>query len=161
MPRAVFTRRHHSQKRQTVKVTLWVKPLVKAELERRAEREGLSLSATGAAFLEKALQADIDMQYGTLLQPVIVRAIATHLRSYSTRIAVLLVRSVFASEQTRSLTTNVLGRQQGVTQQVLEDILNRSSQTARRNITRLSPQLTELLKEIEQWMRVEEEQQDA
>jgi hypothetical protein len=161
MPHAVFQKRHHSQKRQTVKVTLWVKPIVKAELQRKAEREGLSLSATGAAFLEKALQSDIDMQYGTLLQPIIEKAIATHMRSYSTRIAMLLVRSVFTSEQTRSLSANILGRQPGVTQQVLEDILNRSSQTAKRNITRITPQLTELLKEIEQWIRVEGEQQDA
>src|SRR5258708_1900179 len=36
--------------RKTVKVTLWVKPGVKAELERIAEMEGISVSATGAAF---------------------------------------------------------------------------------------------------------------
>lgn len=161
MPHAVFPKRHHSQKRQTVKVTVWVKPVVKAELQRRAEREGLSLSATGAAFLERALQADIDMQYGSLLQPVIEKAIATHMRSYSTRIAVLLVRSIFASEQTRSLAANILGRQPGVSQPVLEDILNRSSQTAKRNITRITPQLTELLTEIEQWMHVERDTQNA
>jgi hypothetical protein len=161
MPHAVFQKRNHSQKRKTVKVTLWVKPLVKAELERRAEQAGLSLSATGAAFLEKALQADIDMQYGTLLRPVIEKAIATHMRSYSSRIAMLLVRSVFASEQTRSLSANILGRQPGVTQQVLEDILNRSSLTAKRNITRITPQLAELLTEVEQWIQQGGEKQNA
>src|SRR6266702_2414673 len=41
-------------KRNTVQVTLWVKPVVKAELQRLAERDGLSVSATGGAFLEKA-----------------------------------------------------------------------------------------------------------
>ena len=161
MPQAVFQSPKAQKRRQTVKVTLWVKPLVKAELKRRAEQAGLSLSATGAAFLEKAVQSDIDMQYGTLLQPVIERAIATHMRSYSTRLAVLLVRSVFASEQTRSLAANILGRQPGVSQPVLEDILNRSSQTAKRNITRVTPQLAELLTEIERWMRVAGEKQHA
>lgn len=159
MPQAVFQSSKRQKRRQRVKITVWVKPVVKAELQRRAEREGLSLSATGAAFLEKAIQADVDMQYGTLLRPVIEKAITTHMRSYSTRIAVLLVRSLFASEQTRSLTANILGRQPGVSQPVLEDILNRSSQTAKRNITRITPQLAELLTEVEQWIRKEGEKQ--
>jgi hypothetical protein len=35
----------HTPKRKTVHLTLWVKPLVKSELQRIAERDGLSLSA--------------------------------------------------------------------------------------------------------------------
>src|SRR5947207_574360 len=50
-------------KRKTVHLTLWVKPVVKAELERIAEQEGVSVSRAGGALLEKALQANIDMQY--------------------------------------------------------------------------------------------------
>src|SRR5438093_12815675 len=38
-------------KRKTVHLTLWVKPVVKAELERRAASEGVSISAIGAALL--------------------------------------------------------------------------------------------------------------
>jgi hypothetical protein len=139
-------------KRKTVHLTLWVKPVVKAELERIAEREGLSVSATGAAFLEQALQQNIDLQYSALLQPIIEQAIRKHMRSYSSRIAVLLVRSLFESSQTRSLATNILGRHPGVTQPILEEILNGSSHAAKRNITRITPQLADLLKEVEQWM---------
>ena len=62
-------------KRKTVHLTLWVKPVVKAELERIAEREGVSVSKAGGALLEQALQAHIDMQYGALLQPIIEQAI--------------------------------------------------------------------------------------
>src|SRR6059058_3274355 len=59
-PQEMNSNRHRSQnrptaKRKTVHLTLWVKPVVKAELERIAESEGLSISATGAAFLERAL----------------------------------------------------------------------------------------------------------
>jgi hypothetical protein len=150
-------RSQNTPKRRTTQLILWVKPLVKAEIQRRAEREGLSLSATGAAFLEQALQQHIDLQYGALLQPIIEQAIRQQMRSYSTRIAVLLVRSLFASEQTRSLATNILGRQPGVSQPVLEEILNGSSQTAKRNITRITPQLADLLKEVEQWLQEGEE----
>ena len=54
-------------KRKTVHLTLWVKPVVKSELQRRAAEEGISVSAVGGAFLESALQANIDMHYGALL----------------------------------------------------------------------------------------------
>ncbi len=148
-------------KRKTVHLTLWVKPVVKAELKRVAENEGISLSATGGSFLERAMQANVDMQYGTLLKPIIEQEIRKQMRSYSTRLAVLLVRVAFASEQTRSLVTNILGRQAGVNQPVLEEILNGSSNTAKRNITRLTPQLSELVKEIEKWMEKEGEQTNA
>jgi len=139
-------------KRKTVKLTLWVKPVVKAELERIAESEGISVSRAGAAFLEQAIQQDIHTQYGALIDPIIEKAIAKHMRSYSNRIAILLVRSLFASEQTRSLATNILGRQPGVSQPVLEEILNGSSNAAKRNITRVTPQLQELLEAVERWI---------
>src|SRR5438067_13808640 len=72
-----------SAKRKTVHLTLWVKPVVKSELERIAESEGLSVSATGAAFLEHALQQDIHTQHGALLESIINKAIAKQMRSYS------------------------------------------------------------------------------
>ncbi len=155
------TQNRPTPKRKTVHLTLWVKPVVKAELERIAEREGLSVSRAGGAFLEKAVQQHVDMHYGALLEPIIERAIRQHMRSYSTRIAVLLVRSCFASEQTRGLVTNILGRQSGVTPKELTDILDGSSNTAKRNITRLTPQLADLIKEVEQWIQQEGEKTHA
>ena len=114
------------------------------------------MSATGAAFLEKALQANVDMQYSSLLQPIIESAIRKQMRSISTRLAWLLVRVAFDSGQTRSLVTNILGRQQGVTPEVLKTILDNSSKTAKGNITRKTPQLIELIEAVEHWMSAEE-----
>jgi hypothetical protein len=142
-------------KRKTVQLTLWVKPIVIAELKRIAASEGLSVSATGAAILEKAMQTNLDMQYGALLQPIIREAIANQMRSMSTRLAFLLVRVAFASEQTRSLVTNVLGRQQGVTPAVLNDILDSSSKAAKGKITYRTPQLEDLIAEVERWFQEE------
>jgi hypothetical protein len=48
-------------KRRTVQLTLWTNPIVKAEIQRIAKREGVSDSAVGAAFLEKALQQNADL----------------------------------------------------------------------------------------------------
>jgi hypothetical protein len=142
--------------RKTVHLTLWVKPVVKAELERIAEREGVSVSRAGGALLEQALQQHIDMQYGALLQPIIEQAIAKHMRGISTRLAWLLVRVAFDAGQTRSLVTNLLGRQPGISEAELTNILDGSSKTAKGNITRKTPQLTELMEAVEHWLLAEE-----
>ena len=139
-------------KRQTVKLTTWVKPGVKAELQRIASAEGLSLSRTGAAALEEWLAGRLQVQYAGILQPIIEQAIAKHMRAYSSRIAMLLVRSMFTSEQTRALVTNILTRQQGINQSVLEEILTGTSNTAKRNIKQITPQLANLIAEVEQWL---------
>jgi hypothetical protein len=143
-------------KRKTVHLTLWVKPIVKAELQRLAEREGISVSAAGGAMLEKALQTNLDMQYGALLQPIIREAITKQMRGISSRLAFLLVRVAFASEQTRSLATNILGRQPGMTADVLNEILDRSSQAAKGKITQNSPQLEDLITQVEKWLSIQD-----
>ena len=58
-----------STKRKTVHVTLWMKPEIKAELKRLARLNGLSVSQTGGAFLEKALRQNLHEQHAALLQP--------------------------------------------------------------------------------------------
>ena len=143
-------------KRKTVHLTLWVKPVVKTELQRRAEREGVSVSATGGAFLEQALQQHIDMHYGALLQPIIEQAIRKHMRGMSTRLAWLLVRVAFDGGQTRSIVTNILSRQPGVTTDMLKHLLDSSSKTAKGNITRRTPQIAELMEAVEHWIVAEE-----
>ncbi len=143
---------HSTAKRQTVHFTLWVKPSVKAELQRIAQAEGLSASRTAATALEEWLARRSHVQHRGIFQPMIEQAIAREMRAYSSRIAMLLVRSMYASEQSRALATNILARQPGVTQQVLDHILDGTSDTAKRNITRMTPQLASLITEIEQWL---------
>ena len=50
----------------TVKVTLWVKPAVKAELTRLAGMDGLTVSKTGATFLEEAIHQKLHIQHAVL-----------------------------------------------------------------------------------------------
>src|SRR5205823_5342581 len=112
-PKAVYTQspqQRMRRQRKDVQLNLWVRPGVKAELQRVAKREGLSVSAAGEALLENALHQDIHTQHGALLDTIIDTAIGKHMRAYSNRLAVLLVRSLFASEQTRSFAVNILGR---------------------------------------------------
>jgi hypothetical protein len=140
-------------KRRTVQLTLWTNPIVKAEIQRIAKRERLSVSAVGAAFLEKALQQNADLEYGALLRPIIENAIQANLQTMSTRLALLLVRVAFASEQTRSLVTNILKRQPGLSPEALDDILDRSAEAAKSKITKKTPQLEELIAEVRDWLQ--------
>lgn len=135
-----------------------MKPIVKAELQRVAKKEGISVSAAGGAFLEKALQQCVDMHYSPLLKPIIEQAITKHMRAINTRLAWLLVRVALDTGQTRSLVTNILGRQPGVTPEVLKTLLEMSEKTTKGNITRRTPQIVELIEAVEKWMVAEEEE---
>jgi hypothetical protein len=115
------------------------------------------MSRAGGALLSRALQQNIDMRYSSFLTPVIETAIKKEIRSFSNRIAMLLARTLFASEQTRSLTTNILGRQPGVNEELLKHILTMSQKAAKGNLSRkTSP---ELIAAIEQWLFFPDEEE--
>ncbi len=147
-------------KRKTVQLVLWVKPVVKAELQRIASQEGLSVSSTGAAFLEKSLQQNLHSQHTMLLDTVIEKAIGKHMRSYSNRLAVLLVRSLVTSDVVLSIVTNILGRHPGMTQKDLAKILTASDNKARANITRITPQLKTFIEAVQREFMEEVRQND-
>src|SRR2546423_2864702 len=139
-------------KRQTVKLTLWVKPAVKHELQRIAGAEGLKVSRTGAGALEEWLARRSHIQHAGIFQPMIEQAIAKGMRAYSSRIALLLVRSLYASEQTRAITYNILRRQPGMTDEQLDAITDGSKNAAKRNIGQVSPELAPIMQQLEQWL---------
>jgi hypothetical protein len=68
------------------------------------------MSATGAALLEAAIRQKLNIQHGVLLQPIIKTAMQEAMQGISNRLAFLLARTAFSSEQTRSLATNILDR---------------------------------------------------
>jgi hypothetical protein len=147
-------------KHKTVHLTLHVDPIVKRELQRLAKQEGLTVSKIGAAYLKQALQNNVDMHYSQLLTPIIEAAIDKRMRSRDARLAWLLVRVAFDTGQTKSLVTNILGRQQGMTEDILKNILAMSQRTAKGNITRKTPQLDELMEAVEKWLNAEDEKQE-
>src|SRR3712207_5694862 len=99
------------------------------------------------------------MQYSALLQPVIEQSIRKEMRGISTRLAWLLVRVAFDAGQTRSLVTNILGRQPGVTPDMLKTILEHSGKAAKGNITRRTPQIADLIAAVEQWLTADGDEQ--
>jgi hypothetical protein len=143
------------------KLTLWIDPIVKAEVQRRATREGLSESEAGAALLKKGIQVDVDMSYGALLTPVFENVLRRYMAARDNRMASLLVRACIAIEQTRGVAVNILGRQPAKSQNVLRphvlnEILDESLKDAKKKITNRSPELKELIKELHRWIVDEE-----
>jgi hypothetical protein len=144
-----------------VPVQFWVKPIVKAELARMAAIDGLSLSATGAALLEEIIRQKLHVQQAATLETALAKSIAKANRSLATRLAWLLVRIAFDTGQTRVLTTNILGRQEGMTEENLKEILATADKRTKANLTRRTPQLTELMRSVEAWLLTEEEAGDG
>jgi len=153
MQHAIYKTPTHTKNRKTVKVTLWVKPAVKAELERLAGMDGLSVSKTGATFLEEAIHQKLHIQHALLLQPIIEQTVRKELRTFGNRLVFFLMRIAFASEQARILITNVLDRilrREGVREPTFTSLVDQSNKMARRNIIHKSPQLQTLLDEWEE-----------
>jgi hypothetical protein len=74
------------------------------------------------------------------------------MQGISNRLAFLLARTAFSSEQTRFIATNILGRQDGMTEETLKTILAMTKRTAQGNLTRRNPELEELIAAIKQWL---------
>jgi hypothetical protein len=127
------------------------------QLEAQEGKGEVSLSSVGGAFLERGLQQNVDMQYGALLGPIIEHAIDRRMRARDNRLVALLVRIAFETGQIRGIVTNNLAIQPGVTEDIIQTVLTNSEKEAKKNITRKTPQITEMLEELSQWMSVEEE----
>jgi hypothetical protein len=157
------TQNHPTNKRKTVPLTLWVKPFIKAEVQRLVEleqhqgKEDVSLSSVGGAFLERGIQQNVDMKYGALLGPIIENAIDRRMRARDNRLVALLVRIAFETGQIRGIVTNTLAVQPGINEGIIQTVLTKSEEEAKKNITRKTPQITEMLEDLSKWMTVEEE----
>jgi hypothetical protein len=145
-----------------VQLSIWVKPIVKAEIQRlvdQGQKEGndkITASSVAAALLEKAVQGHIDMQYGALLEPVFQNLFDRRMAARDNRLALLLVRNYLVAEQTRGLVTYIASRQPDMTPDILNDILDNTFKEAKKKLIRRSPELEELIKEVKSWV-IEEE----
>ena len=118
----------------------------------------LSVSAVGAALLSEVLRQKLHIQQAATIETVIERAVAKAHRSMATRLAWLLVRIAFDTGQTRVLATNILGFQEGMNEAHLKEILETADKRTKANLTRRTPQLTELMRSVEAWLLAEGEE---
>ena len=149
----------HKMRRE--KLTVWVDPIDIDKIRMKARKAGASLSSIGREALKKGLKEEVDLDYSISLKPLIEATIDRRMIARDNRMASLLVRACIAIEQTRGVAVNILGRQPAKTANalkpdVLNDILDRSLEDAKKKITNRSPELKELIKELNSWIVNEE-----
>lgn len=143
---------NRDNRRKLVQVASWVDEPIREQLLTIAQSEGLSMSQTIAALLREILRQRFHNQQAATLPQIIEQAVAKANRSLATRIACLLVRIAFDTGQTRVLATNTLGMQDGMTEENLKEILATADKRTKANLTRKTPQLTELMEAVEKWL---------
>ena len=138
--------------RKLRQVASWVDEPIIAQLQELARSQGLSISQTIRDLLKEILRQKFHQQQAATLPSIIEKAVAKSNRSLATRLSWLLVRIAFDTGQTRVLATNTLGMQDGITQDSLKEILDTADKRTKANLTRKTPQLTELMEAIEKWL---------
>ncbi len=160
-----------------IHTTSHLHPLVRAELERRADITGLSLSRVMATGLEEWVQYDLHRQHEALQYPMFRQLIRDEFQAFSDRNVHFIMRIAIASEQARILITEVLKRllylinqfgklitwltngkkqesKNDSTQSTIETfdtIVEKSYDMARANVFRKSTEMKSMLKDYEAW----------
>jgi hypothetical protein len=139
----------NTRKRNKVPFTLHVDPILKAAVKRQAETDKVSASSCGSDLLEAMIRQTIHQQQAATLESTLESIIDRKIGKRDARLAHLLVRILFAVEQTRIIDTNALSRMPGVTPALLNAILDKSHQDARAKITYRNPQLEDIYQELQ------------
>ena len=99
---------HGSETRQTAQIWGRAPLATKAKILAMKKAQGLSESEVVVNLVQKALQIDGDVQYGAMLRPVIQDQIHKDIQSYSNRTASISFQALYAAEQSRLLSINIL-----------------------------------------------------
>src|SRR5207248_10574724 len=136
-----------------------IDPIDMDKVRRKAKDEGISLSKAGGAYFKTGLEAERGEEYRAMLEPVIAGILNRHMAARDNRLALLLVRNYLVAEQNRGLTTYLVGRVPDMTPDILNDILDNTFKAAKKKLTRRSPELEELIREVKSWIMNEDKQQ--
>ena len=110
------------------------------------------MSQTIRGLLQEILRQKFHQQQAATLPELIDQAVAKANRTMATRMAWLLIRIAFDVGHIKVLATNTLGMQEGMTEDSLKEILQTADKRTKANLTRKTPQLTELMQTVEQWL---------
>ena len=143
---------NRSTKRKLHQVAAWVDEPIILQLQDLARVQHLSMSQTIRGLLQEILRQKFHQQQAATLPELIDQAVAKANRTMATRMAWLLMRIAFDVGHIKVLATNTLGMQEGMTEESLKDILQTADKRTKANLTRKTPQLTELMHTVEQWL---------
>ena len=135
---------HGSQKRRLKELSGCVETAVFDQVERMriqwARERGLnrllSRSEVVGALVTRGVQAHIDMQYGTLLEPIIKKVIKEQIQGITNRAVYLAVQAFYSAEESRIINTKVLSYLFGQETEMYKQVINDAREEARNNITK-------------------------
>jgi predicted kinase len=142
-------------------MTFHIDPILKADIQRRAQLNGNSASSEGEAMLEAKAREDLHTQQAENLATTMERMHAKANRRMAKKLSFFLTAILFDVGETKVLTTNVLGMQKGMSEDMLKDILRDADKQTRRRLSRKYPELTEFTQAIEAWLLADEEDEDG
>lgn len=117
------------------------------------------MSQTIRGLLKEILSQKFHEQHAATLPELIEQSVSRSKRTLAKRFASLLVRIVFDTGQIRVLTTNILGRQPGMDEKNLREVLQMGDKRTKANLTRRTPQLKELEDTIEKYLLAQDEEE--
>ena len=136
------------------KITARVKPEVALTLKHIADENRVSVSQAAAAYIERGVQGNIDMQYHALIIPAITAAFRAEFSKFANRYLAINARIAYQVGQILILLIKYMGIRlhDDVT---LHRMMMESETAARVSVTRRTPQIDEVKERLR--LSVEEE----
>lgn len=145
---------NYTRGKKLIAATFRLKPLVYAELKRKAEQEGLSFSQVGSTACEEWVRYDLHRQHEGILIPALRQVMREELTAFGNRIVYFLLKIAFPIEQANILITNVLKwvcKLVGLDLKAYYQMVDDSSSLATKNILAKAPHIKDLM---EKWQDI-------
>jgi hypothetical protein len=133
-------------------IAFWTQKPIREQILHIAKTENLSISQATNALVKSALARAFHEQQAATLPAIIQQAVSLSNRKLAARLVAILIRIAFDTGQTRVISTNILGRQPGMTEKNLKEVLSMGDKRTKTNLTRRTPQLKELEDILERYL---------
>ena len=102
----------------------------------RGEDEKLSRSEVVGTLVTRGVQGHIDMQYGTLLEPIIKKVIKEQIQGITNRALYFALQAFYSADESRIINTKVLSYLFGQDTEIYNQFVKDAREEARNNITK-------------------------
>ena len=148
----------HSKKRRLSQLATWVEDPIVFKVHQKARKRNLSVSETLRKLILKALK-DEESVDEALDTESLRESVKRDNNRLARRLSWLLVWLIFDVSHIKAHTTNILGMQKGMNEELLKDILRDADRQTKTKFSRKNPDLTAFVDAIEKWLSEAEEGQ--
>jgi hypothetical protein len=151
----------HSKKRRLSQLATWVEDPIVFKVRKLARDRNLSQSKALRRVVIKGLSAEDGELDEALDIESLAERHARDNRRLGRRLSWLLIWLLFDVSHIKAHTTNLLGMQKGMSEELFKDILKDADRHTKTRLARKNPELTGFVDAIEQWLSAEEEDPKA